>query len=849
MRTRIRFTIALSILLCVPLMGCPRIVVSLSPDDAELTIGSVLDYDATSTSAKDQTFTWTSSNPQVAVIASNGVATGLSAGTTEITARGTGSGVSATTPLTVVAGSGFNTTLPTDPAATEPDFESEVTVDRCTAVVEYTDVAATIETWQGKRFHRLGLAEAGIIGDTGKPAMPMVSLFFAVPGDAQTKQAVGAKVSVEEESPRTYTEILPYPVQPIAWDRADLPTPDFEMDEAFYNSSDPYPEEDYTTDLFEIGNLTILRVNLYPLRYYPAAKELVLNRRLSVEVEFEDTKALAPPAILGDFTGAGHTGNEALAAILVNDAIVRRLTAQDLLTQLAPIDPIIVNDDQFELLIITRPSLFTQARRLAVHRQSQGWRVALASLDETTYPDENAIRDYIMDRDEGNTVTFGGAFGFPPETTPCMRAVLIFGDVELIPPFAGLNVGLEADPTDPGATVQLVGTDLYYAVLRGLDDKPDVWLGRIPADDNLEAKPVVDKLIHYDELPATAVPEHVGFYGQFQDDVTAQFELSGDTTIWNNSLIASGTDTAYLSEVDEGQFFRPSGTGRDEDWYEVIDVRTDTEMLLDHRYTETSVSHGTAEIGFRDGRADRPFIDTTERVRRFMNSLGVTTRYGYAHEEGPDPILFQDGSDLPPELLVYAWNATEATIHNNWISGLDGIILQRDHGWVGGSGWSHPNYDQESFAAMTTPDTAFYPFVLSMNCQSGWYDAPVDRVLQTGGAILPDLSTGVGRTCFCVEALLYPEGGALAILGASRDSSSGPNDVITDGIFRAMYEDYLPGNVRPGPTGSMNDVVGSIVLTAMFYHDIYEPRSDRSQYYYELYNLFGDPTTRLRLPE
>jgi hypothetical protein len=345
------------------------------------------------------------------------------------------------------------------------------------------------------------------------------------------------------------------------------------------------------------------------------------------------------------------------------------------------------------------------------------------------------------------------------------------------------------------------------------------------------------------------VPEHVAFYGQFQDDITAQFDLSGTTTILNNALVTTGSGTSYLSEVEEGQFLRPKDTGRDERWYEVIDVRTDTEILLDRRYNQPSISGATMEIGFRDGRADRPFIDTTERVRRFMNGLGVTTRYGYAHEEGPDPILFEDGTDLPPELLVYAWNATEATIHNNWISGLDGIILQRDHGWVGGSGWSHPNYDQWSFAPMTAPDTAFYPFVLSMNCQSGWYDAPVDEVLRSDGAILPNLATGVNRSCFCVEALLYPEGGALAILGASRDSSSGPNDVLTDGIFRAMYEDYLPGNVRPAPFGSMNDVVGSVVLTGLFYHDVYEPRPLRSQYYYELYNLFGDPTTRLRLPE
>ncbi len=832
----------------VLLAGCPPTIVTLTSYGTDLPQGGCLDLLAISTSPGDRTFTWTSSNPHVAVVASNGVVTGRSTGTTEITARGNASGVSASVSLDVVAGTGFNTALPRDPAATKPTLQREISVDRCECVLQFQDIAASIHTWRGQRFHRLSMEETGPMGETGRPELPVLSLLFAVPGDAQTKQAAEPKVTVEEKNPQTYADIVPYPVQPPAWDLAGVPTPDFAFDEAFYNSAGPYPAEAYSTEEFQVGNLTILRVDLYPVRYFPATRQLVLSRRIDLDVDFLGAKVLAPPSFIGDFTGAGRAGEEALARLVVNDTVVRRLEAQDMLSQLLPIDPVAVNDDQFELLVITRPALYAQARRLAQHRQSQGWRVALASLSETTYPDEDAIRDYIIARDEANTVTFAGGHGFPPETSYCMRGVLLFGDVELIPPFAGLNTGLEADPTEPGQVVGLVGTDLYYSVIRGLDDKPDVWLGRIPADDITEATPVVDKLIQYDALPAASAPRHMAVYGQFQDDVTAQLTLSGTTTIWNNSLIASGVDTAYLGEVEVGQFIRPTGTGRDEDWYEVVEVRSDTEILFDTRYPEEAISGAVLELGFRDGRADRPFIDTTERVRRFFAGLGVTTRYGYEHEEGPDPILFQDGTDLPPELLAYGWNATERTIHNYWISGLDGIILQRDHGWVGGSGWSHPNYDRTSFAAMTSPDTAFYPFVLSMNCQSGWYDGPVDRVLRSDGTIGPDLATGVGRTCFCVEALLYPEGGALAILGASRDSGSGPNDRLTDGLFRAMYADYLPSAVRPARIGFENDVIGSVVLTGKIYHDIYESRIGRSQYYYELYNLFGDPTTRIRLP-
>jgi hypothetical protein len=335
-------------------------------------------------------------------------------------------------------------------------------------VIEHEEIAASIQTWQGQRFHRLRLEEAGVMGDTGRPEMPVLSLFFAMPSDPQTKEASSYSIGVVETDPKTYADVVPYPVQSPAWDLAGEPKPDFALDEAFYNSSGPYPAEAYSAEQYQIGNLSVLQVDLYPARYYPAARQLVLSRRIDLDVEFSGAKApLAPPALIGDYTAAGHVGDEALARVMVNDSVVRRLDDGDMLTQLAPIDPLTVNDDQFELLVITRPALYAQALRLAQHRQSQGWRVALASLSETTYPDEDSIRDYIIARDEANTVTFGGAFGFEPETSYCMRAVLIFGDVELIPPFAGLNTGLAADPTGPGDTVGLVGTDLYYSVLRG----------------------------------------------------------------------------------------------------------------------------------------------------------------------------------------------------------------------------------------------------------------------------------------------------------------------------------------------------------------------------------------------
>jgi hypothetical protein len=340
------------------------------------------------------------------------------------------------------------------------------------------------------------------------------------------------------------------------------------------------------------------------------------------------------------------------------------------------------------------------------------------------------------------------------------------------------------------------------------------------------------------------VPNHAAVYGEFQDDVTAQAILSGAVSFTYVDTSVIGTGTAFLSEIAVNEFIRPEDETRDDKFERVTSIASNTHLEM-HRLWQNTNYSGSAELGYRDGRAERPFIDTTERVRRFLEGIGVTVRYGYGHHEGPSPAFFKNGDPLPPELLTYAWDANFEDVRDNWRQGLDGIILHRDHG--NRSGWSTPAIGAGALAAMDDPENAFYPFVLSINCQSGWFDNEVD-VVRTDTGYEDDWRTNYGTESFCEYVLRMPDAGAVAIYGASRNSQSGPNDLLVDGIMKSFYPDYMPGALLPVWGNFSHPLAGDACRYAQTYVALNRDSERKSLYYLQLYHLFGCPLTEVRLP-
>jgi hypothetical protein len=730
-----------------------------------------------------------------------------------------------------------------------------VTDSRVECILHFPGVAASIEKNLQTLYHRIQLLGSERTHDIGRPELPVYTLHVAIPRDSQTGALADWNVGISRESERTYEDIVVYPAQPPAWienTKGDYPRPAFERDKTVYSSGFVCPGWDYQTTTYRLGNLDVLEIRVTPCTFIPSAKRLILARELRIQVDFAGVQSPTVPYILGDYKGTQEIGAEVwLAEQMLNRDRIPVMTASDLPTALAAIDPINIRDNPFELLIITRPALFGQARRLARWRQDTGTRVYLASLNDSTYPDAESIRDFIRSLDETNILwTFVGP------GPRAMSAVLLFGDAEMIPPHQGMNYRGLANPTGLWDYVLTVGTDSPYATIRGDDDAPDVALGRISVDSAEEADAVLDKIVAYEDRPPADLPEHASTYAYLDDVVQPVAWLLTRLTFTLGSSVVHGEGAGFIGNVLPGDaIIAVTSPAENPPWYHVEEVVSDTELVLTRPYLEVPTLTGDyGGVGRQDGRDDWEFLGGAERVRRFLSDRGATVRFGYTRNEGPYPLLDFYGDPLPPDLLAYLWDAAPEDIQANWRQGLDGIIIHCDHGLR--SGWHHPSFetrdpdaaDPGHMIPMDDPATAFYPIVFSMNCDSGWFDNETDKVRFRWGLVdIPQ--TGARNESFCERILRYPEGGAVAVVGAIRGSDADANDRLLDGLLAALYPDYAEGSISLWRVRPAFDRLGPAFQWAMFHQKMWLGDDEsRAQYNGEIFHLHGDPMLKVRLP-
>ncbi|MEW6358025.1 MAG: C25 family cysteine peptidase [Planctomycetota bacterium] len=150
--------------------------------------------------------------------------------------------------------------------------------------------------------------------------------------------------------------------------------------------------------------------------------------------------------------------------------------------------------------VVIAPKAFeTEAKRLAIHRASQGRRVEVVSIedifDEFAFgeADPAALRRFL-------------AHAYRNWAPPVRQAVL-FGDGSIGPG------GPDLIPTH----VELAGriaapSDSWFGCVDGADRLPDIQIGRLPVRTAAEAQDVVYKLIRYDSASAKAPWTHNMFH-------------------------------------------------------------------------------------------------------------------------------------------------------------------------------------------------------------------------------------------------------------------------------------------------------------------------------------------------
>ena len=235
----------------------------------------------------------------------------------------------------------------------------------------------------------------------------------------------------------------------------------------------------------------------------------------------------------------------------------------------------------------------------------------------------------------------------------------------------------------------------------------------------------------------------------------------------------------------------------------------------------------------KDGYEDRRFVLTSERIRDGMINILDSVERVYFTENDVNPThwnrnTYANGEMIPEELRKpeFSWNGGPTDIQDKINRGVL-YALMRDHGLD--SCWYAPFYSRSNIHNLTNGH--YLPVIFSICCHTGKFDE---------------------SNCFSESFLKKADGGCVAIYGATQTSLSGPNDVMAEGMFDAIWPSL---NLRPqfgivngtsySPTPTPTYRLGQILDQGLKrIQEAYLGTNSAwyPQYTSELFHCFGDPS-------
>ena len=253
------------------------------------------------------------------------------------------------------------------------------------------------------------------------------------------------------------------------------------------------------------------------------------------------------------------------------------------------------------------------------------------------------------------------------------------------------------------------------------------------------------------------------------------------------------------------------------------------------------------------GTTRRGFIETAEFVRDNLIDEGYNVERIYTtdttYHDDPDdddyytgftaPTRYYDTSFLPDELrgpvTGFPWDGDSQDVEDALNDGRF-LVLHRDHG--GKNGWSKPSYNKSLLANLNNGD--LLPVILSVNCASGLFDN------ETNGG---DYNTSTTSTYFVERALRMSGGGAVGVIGDTRNSGTWVNNAITRGFFDAIFPSTLGDYGSSSSVNRLGDILNAGKMYMVSQVGVAQTAgsvtSQRSNHNLVIYHAFGDPTLEL----
>ena len=585
--------------------------------------------------------------------------------------------------------------------------------------VSFPAPSFTTRIGNGVAYEDVAMDGLGSPGAVGKPNVPALTRFFALPQGADGSVRVLGSTGYDLNGIRLWPQQEEAPDA----DRSPFASPPFTIDTKAYSTNAPYPATPVReAALGTMRDLSLGGVETDGAQYNPASQSLHVYTGIDLRVDFVGQNS----GVFGDdrttsvwnlsFQNVYRSSLLNYATVVGNLSVGRWIFCGE------------------EYLIVTSHALEPAADTLAAARNADGIKTRVVTVgsgagDIGTTPTE--IKLFIAGQLSGSCLIRPSYVG-------------ILGDTAQVPTWK---------VTSPEASLTgfdgMIATDLPYALTGGSDLVPDLAIGRMPAPDLTTATNEVAKIVGYEDSP----PFAPAFYSHAT--VTSYFQCG----------------------IDAGG---------------------------------TPCNPGTQD--------ERTFTKLSETVRNGLLGEGYTVDRVYT-TTAVNPQKFYDGTSLPAGLLKpgFPWNGTGTDVLNDWNAGRF-LILHRDHGAP--SGWSNPNVSTANIPSLT--NGSLLPVVFSINCASGKFDDATPN--------------------FAEQLVEKASGGAVGVIGDSRNSPSNTNSHLAAGLIDAIFPGTLPAYGSSTPIYRMGDVLvaGKQYMNTQNGLDGQANADTQAEEY--LYHWFGDPT-------
>ncbi len=399
-----------------------------------------------------------------------------------------------------------------------------------------------------------------------------------------------------------------------------------------------------------------------------------------------------------------------------------------------------------------------------------------------------------------------------------------------------------ADSTTNGADYLIIAADLFYTNV-------------LPLAQWKHAKGYRTRVVRTSEISATPTCTNItAFIGNAYSNWVpspAYVLIVGDaeyipawyktTHSYYGSTAKAGTDL-YYSTVDGTDYFPDLFLGRlpcsttaqcDLMVNKILMVERTPDALASSYQTVLTAGEYTDSGG---GYEERIFIETAEAVRDYHVAKGHTVPTSYCsdtattprHYNASESLLHINGS-LYGGAQTYLSTAGGTAAISNAINAGVWLVQHRDHGSQTG-GWATPPWSPSR--AYQLGNGSRLPVVMSINCETAWFD-------------------GGGTDSLAEGFLKNPNGGAYAVIGATRVSYSWHNDWFTHGLYECLYPDYFetlsgisyykPGLTYGGNYAGHGTHLGQMLNFAKILMYEKEGAGSTTQIEFDILTLLGDP--------